>query len=437
MLSTAGLSLEQAPPIGVPFRFFLTAPIFTLAAGLLLAWQGEALMASRWTPGALAGTHLIALGFLSQVMCGALFQMLPVLAGSPVPGAHRAGPAGQVLLVTGTLSICLGLLGLGPGGPAPWLWSGAGLLGLGLLAIAVPVAVALARTRGAADTVAAMRLALAGLAVTVALGLVLALAVPGTIRLKDFAAWVDLHLAWGLLGWGGVLIIGVGLQVVPMFHVAPAYPRALRLLLPRLALAGLVTAAAVTLSGWPRLAPLGFGTTILALGVFAAVTLDRQHRRVRRRLDATLMHWWSAMASVLLATGVWFAEGRGEALGVLVLIGVGVGLPSGMLLKIAPFLSWFHLQHRQITLGRFDLRLPNMHSLLPETGGYLHLGLHLLALALLLAAAFGVPFAARAGGVALAASAAVLFGLLVCTALAYRRASAALAQSGHPTSHAL
>jgi hypothetical protein len=437
VLSTAGLSLEQAPPIGVPFRFFLTAPLFTLAAGLLLAWQGEALMASRWTPGALAGTHLIALGFLSQVMCGALFQMLPVLAGSPVPGAHCAGPAGQILLVIGTLSLCLSLLGLGSGGPAPWLWSGAVLLGLGLLAIAVPVAVALARARGAADTVAAMRLALAGLAATLALGLVLALAVPGTIRLADFAAWVDLHLAWGLLGWGGVLIIGVGLQVVPMFHVAPAYPRSLRLLLPRLALAGLVLAAAATLLGWPRLAPWGFGMAILALVVFAAVTLDRQHRRVRRRLDATLLHWWSAMASVLLAAGLWFAGARGEAVGVLVLIGVGVGLPSGMLLKIAPFLSWFHLQHRQVTLGRYDLRLPNMHSLLPETGGYLHLGLHLLALALLLVAAFGVPFAARAGGVALAASAAVLFGLLFRTALAYRRASAALAQSGPPASQAL
>jgi hypothetical protein len=437
VLNTAGLSLEQAPPIGVPFRFFLTAPLFALAGGLLLAWQGEALMASRWTPGALAGTHLIALGFLSQVMCGALFQMLPVLAGSPVPGVHRAGPTGQVLLVTGTLSLCLGLLGLGPGGPAPWLWSGAGLLGLGLLVIAVPVAVALARARGAADTVAAMRLALVGLAVTLALGLVLVLAVPGTIRLEGFAGWVDLHLAWGLLGWGGVLIIGVGLQVVPMFHVAPAYPRTLRLLLPRLALAGLVLAAAATLTGWPGLAPWGFGLAILALVVFAVVTLDRQHRRVRRRLDATLLHWWSAMASVLLAAGLWLAGGRGEAVGVLVLIGVGVGLPSGMLLKIVPFLSWFHLQHRQVTLGRFDLRLPNMHSLLPEPGGYLHLGLHLLALALLLAAAFGVPFAVRAGGAALAASAAVLFGLLVRTALAYRRASAALAYSGPPARQAL
>ena len=36
MLSQASLSLEQAPPISVPFRFFLTAPLFLFSAGILL-----------------------------------------------------------------------------------------------------------------------------------------------------------------------------------------------------------------------------------------------------------------------------------------------------------------------------------------------------------------------------------------------------------------
>ena len=65
------LSFEQAPPISVPFRFFLTAPLFGMAAGLLLLWQGPAALASRWTSVALALTHLIAVGFMLQAMCGA------------------------------------------------------------------------------------------------------------------------------------------------------------------------------------------------------------------------------------------------------------------------------------------------------------------------------------------------------------------------------
>ena len=49
MLNTAGLRLDQAPPLTVPFAFFLGAPPFALAAGLLLAWQGDAALAARWT----------------------------------------------------------------------------------------------------------------------------------------------------------------------------------------------------------------------------------------------------------------------------------------------------------------------------------------------------------------------------------------------------
>jgi hypothetical protein len=91
MLNTAGLSLEQGPPIAVPFRFFLTTPLFASAAGLLLLWQGHGATLSRWTPAALPVVQLIALGFLTQVMCGALFQMLPVLAGAPVPRPEANG----------------------------------------------------------------------------------------------------------------------------------------------------------------------------------------------------------------------------------------------------------------------------------------------------------------------------------------------------------
>ncbi|MDQ5914882.1 MAG: hypothetical protein QG584_773, partial [Pseudomonadota bacterium] len=76
------LSFEQAPPIAAPFRFFLTAPLFSGLAGLLLLVDGPELLTSRWTPGALALTHLIAAGFVLQVMLGAMIQILPVVAGA-------------------------------------------------------------------------------------------------------------------------------------------------------------------------------------------------------------------------------------------------------------------------------------------------------------------------------------------------------------------
>lgn len=118
------LSFDQAPPIGVPFRFFLTAPWFGVAAGGLLLWQGGDLLASRWTPGALALTHLLVLGFMLQAMTGALFQFVPVAAGGNLWRAstvasivHPAFAAGALLLCAGFLFPWPHCLEAAPGGP--------------------------------------------------------------------------------------------------------------------------------------------------------------------------------------------------------------------------------------------------------------------------------------------------------------------------------
>ncbi len=104
------LSFENAPPFAAPLRFFLTAPLFSLAAGLLLAAGGPELLASRWTPGLLAATHLITVGFMLQIMLGALIQILPVVAGvnlgNPLRVArwlHAGLSAGAILLAGGLL----------------------------------------------------------------------------------------------------------------------------------------------------------------------------------------------------------------------------------------------------------------------------------------------------------------------------------------------
>src|SRR3989304_8103761 len=90
------LSFEQAPPISVPYRFFLTAPLFGAAAGLVLVGFGPAALESRWAPGALAMTHLIVVDFMLQVMCGSRLQFVAAGAGAniwrPAPGCSVGPP---------------------------------------------------------------------------------------------------------------------------------------------------------------------------------------------------------------------------------------------------------------------------------------------------------------------------------------------------------
>ena len=417
MLNTAGLSLDQAPPIRVPFAFFIGAPAFAVAAGLLLAWEGDLAIGSRWMPQSLALAHLIGLGFLSQVLCGALLQMLPVLGGAPVPRVVLVGRSAQALLVLGTALLCAGFYR----GWGQALAAGAMGAAAGLALLAGAVALALARGRGVRDTRLAIACGLGALCITVVLGVSLVSAINGWLPLTAVQNWVDLHLGWGLLGWAGLIIMGVGYQVVPMFHVTPTYPRWLRVTAVPAAAGGLIVATALTLTGQGDQTPWALGLTGLCFAVFAVTTLERQRRRARPILDATLLHWRSAMSAALAAALLWVAGGRGETIGVLLLVGVGVGLPSGMLFKIMPFLSWFHLQHRQLAVRRFDLRIPHMHGFIPEVQARIQFALHLVALGLLVVATLipGIGLA-RPAGLTLGLSAGYLGFLLIRCYLRYR-----------------
>lgn len=427
-MQTEGLSLTQAPPIQVPFRLFLGAPPFLLAAALIMGWQGSAVLASRWSPAALAVTHLITVGFLGQVMAGALLQMLPVLAGAPVPAVRLAGALLQVLLTSGAALLAWGFLG----GGAAVLTAGALLASLGFLTLVLFAGAALGRARGAPRSVWAMRLALLALVVTFSLGLLLTAALRGWVALPALTAWVDLHLAWGLLGWVGLLIAGVAYQVVPMFHVTPPYPAWLSRWLAPVVVAALAAASLSTLAGLRGPAAALSWLAAAAFGPFACLTLWLQHRRQRRRIDAALLYWWSAMVSLLAALAC-AALGRPVTAGVLLLVGVGIGLPSGMLMKIVPFLAWFHLQSRQIARNRFDVRIPHMRTFMPEEPARWLFAGHLLTLLGFVAASVaprwaGVPVAAL--GTALGLTAAGLMALLATGVWRFARIAFALESKG-------
>src|SRR5690606_38505527 len=67
-------------------------------------------------------------------------------------------------------------------------------------------------------------------------------------------AWIDTHVLWGLAGWGGLLLMGMSFQLLPIFQVTELYPKSLTRWLPLL-IPGLLLAwtALDASSGLPRL----------------------------------------------------------------------------------------------------------------------------------------------------------------------------------------
>jgi len=387
-VSAASLRLDQAPPFSVPLRFFLTAPLFPLLAAGVLAWHGPAALASRWTPAMLAITHLFTLGFLAMVMLGALMQLLPVLAGTPVTRPMRVGAVVHVLLILGTLSLSFGFLGT----HAMLLRAALVLLGSGFAIFLAAAGLSLARANSDNLAVNPMRLALLGLALTVALGIALGLRLSGNATGVAGGAWTDVHLGWGLIGWVGVLIIGVAYQVVPMFQLTPAYPVWLMRGLPWFVFAVLLAwSLSAALAGQSAFFAIAAGmlSVLLGLGLaaFAVITLWLQHKRRRRLPDVTLYFWRLAMLSLLacvvlaLLASAGFGNGPriGLLLGAWMIVGFASSAIHGMLYKIVPFLAWLHLHETH----HIRYALPNMKQIMPDARALPHLWIHGIALLLI------------------------------------------------------
>jgi hypothetical protein len=120
------------------------------------------MLASRWMPAALAGTHLLVLGFMLQAMCGALLQFLPVAAGANVWRPRWVAGVVHPLLIVSTVLLVATFLSQRQG----LFIAAAHGLGAALGFFAVVTTIALWRTPAQGATLVALRLALLGLVAT-------------------------------------------------------------------------------------------------------------------------------------------------------------------------------------------------------------------------------------------------------------------------------
>ena len=416
------LSYEQAPPLAAPLRFFLSAPVFGLLVGLLLLWGGPDTLASRWTPVTLAVTHLITAGFMLQIMLGAMLQILPVVAGANMARPMRVANAVHVSTSVGALCLAAAFLSY-----SPLLFTLAALLlGAGVALFIAAAGRALWGVTSTSPTISGLKFSLVGLGVAVGLGVLLSVALGGSLELPVLQL-ADIHLAWGFVAWGTIVLAAVAYVVVPMFQLTPAYPDRFGRAFALATFVAVVLWTLAELTSMPLLAGILAFSVVAAPVLFASVTLLIQRRSKRARFDATQHYWRVAMACALAACAVWlagtrvtfFAERTEWPLlcGVLVLFGAFMSVMVGMLYKIVPFLVWLHLQNQ----GQGFVMAPNMKKMIAEAAMNRQMIAHIVSVALLVLAVFWPTwFVYPAGLAVLLANAGLLYNLLSAVSV-YRR----------------
>ena len=428
-----GLSLETIPPIHIPFRFFNTAPwMGVLAALVLLPGAGEAFN-SQWSPGLLAATHLLTLGFMAMVMLGAMFQLVPVISGRMIPGGTVVATGVHLLLSLGVLLLVAGFYW-----QAYWLFGWALPVLLAAFALfLLALGSLLLRHIGGGDSIYSIRFAALSLAITIGLGAWRSANYAGLLQPLALANIANIHLAWGLVGWVLLLVMGASYQVIPMFHVTPSYPTALARTLPAVVFLSLLL---LTLVEQPMVEALVVLALCSVAIVYAIYTIHLLNQRKRKIPDITARFWRLSLtcliASALLLAALYFAgqllssvelqQRVPVVIGILMIYGFACSVIMGMLQKIVPFLAYLHLQRRCIASFELLKTLPHMGEIIPQSRSRWQFRLHLSALLLLLAGAITGIFAGPAALLMAADFAWLGFTLASATRL-YRHTAARIA----------
>ena len=376
-----GLSLDQAPPISVPFRFFLTAPIFAIIIGALIIFNDASLIMNRYSDITIAIVHLFTLGILSMIIVGAMQQMMPVLAGAVIKKPLLFANIVHSTLTLGTILFALYFIYK----VKILLIITTVILSISFLTFFFMAIKLLFKVKFLTPTVIAMRIfAVLGL-ITIVLGLHLAGShISDNIQASHYS-FVSLHILFGMFGFATLLIMGVAFQVIPMFYVAKDFPKFVQNKIPFI-----LSFLLFTYIGFEF---LGIDITVLKflllfiIGLFAYYGIHSLNNRRRPIFDVTLLYWQLSLYSLLISLFIWaFAKSDVDyLLAIFFALGFLYSLLQGMVYKIIPFLCWFHLSSK----GYFTV--PTMRELIVESSIRLQFYIYLSSLVFFIIAFFLSP----------------------------------------------
>jgi len=390
MFNQNGLSLDQAPPISVVFRFFLGGALFGLLAGVLTFFFGTRIFNASNIE-AIILTHTLTLGVMLSFMFAALFQMLPVIAGVKLTAPTAKANLVQYPFILGILSLLLAF----HTGSSMLFATASFLLGTSILGIVFVMLKNLLQLPHHSASSKGMTVALIALAILTILALYLTSTLGGFMQGLHYSQFKAAHYSFGLFGWIALLIISISFQVIEMFYVTPPYPSFVSKYLP-LKLLGLLLAGFVLSFIWGQAWTVVTLFIALPLMGYAFLTLRRLTQRKRPITDATVWFWRLGLSLLILSMSAtvdiqFMQMPKLQALNYIFFAGFALSIVFAMFYKIVPFLTWFHLNSQ----GYFTA--PMMHEVIHPKTAMKHLYIHVTTLVTFILSVFISPLVYLAG----------------------------------------
>jgi len=363
----AGLSTKNAPSPNVILPYFSFGALSFMVASVVLFIVAPDLTRHYLSPRLLTLTHILILGWISMIIFGALYQLIPVVMEVKLYS--------EKLAVISFFLFAIGLITLST---SFWTFNFSRNIGLEVGGYLIITAVALfgintlmsaAKTERKNIENVFIITSVVWLLLTVTLGILMVLNFAFHFIPGSHLELLKLHAHIGFIGWFLMLVVGVASKLMPMFLIVHKLPVKL------LSYAYfLINGGLILLSIGYYYFPEKWFMLLSALPILAGVIAFLRYnyvafsKRIRKKLDVGMK--LSATAFIMLAISMVMGlailigpdllgamQTRFEiAYGILIVLGFLTSLVLGQTYKTLPFIIW--LQKYQSKVGKTKVPLP-------------------------------------------------------------------------------
>ena len=339
---------NNAPSAKSVVPFFVFSAISWLVGLVFIALHPNAVLETVYfNEVMLTITHILVLGFVTSVIFGALFQLLPVIFLQKIY-SEKLTKSVFYLLLTGTVGLCFSFY-FGSNGIGLTFFGS--ILNLAVILFIINVWKTIGKSKENKVPKLFIKTSAVWLSLTAIAGLLLS--INFLIPFLPFAhlELLKVHAHFGIIGWFIFLIIGVTSVLIPMFLLVHNLDKRPLDFAYFFLLIGLILGGISKITSLPILMYISYGSGVIAFIYYLNFMYVVYKSRLRRKLDFGLKKTMIAfptlfvamLASVLFVSGIKTDFNLSAFYIIVLIVGFIATLILGQFYKTLPFIVWLEV----------------------------------------------------------------------------------------------
>ena len=368
-MQPTGITSKMSPSYSIVRKYFVVSIFAFTVLTFMMFVNADAVKGFHFSPKLLGLTHIATLGWITMIIFGAMFQLVPVVLQVKL-FSEKLVEIQFWIYITGVIGMVYSFFQFS----TYLLATFALLVSTAILIFLFNIFASILKVKQWDITGTYIVAALIYLLFTIIAGFMLALNLYTPYFNINHLEYLKLHAHLAFVGWVTMAIMGVSYKLIPMFSLSHGYS-----LKPAKLSFVLINSGLILLTieyHFPaRTIMLAIGSVLIACGnlIYLYQVYLIMKNRIRKILDIGLTYTTVSLGFMFLATalGIFlvfenFLDFSAEATlvliyGYLILFGFFSLMIVGQMYKIVPFLVWFHKFSAKVGLEPVPM-LKDMYS---------------------------------------------------------------------------